>query len=71
MTTRDIGSLHRSTIKELAADLQSPIEVVEQLYHNELRMLETHARIRVYLPLIVRRKVRDALRERQATIKAD
>jgi hypothetical protein len=69
MVTADIGSLHRSTIEELAADSHSPIELVERLYHDELTVLEPHARIRVYLPLIVRRKVREALRQRQLAIK--
>ena len=66
MANLDIGLLHRSTIEELAADSHSPIELVERLYQDELTVLEPHARIRVYLPLIVRRKVREALRRRQA-----
>jgi Protein of unknown function (DUF3562) len=68
MSTADIASLHRSTIEELAAGSDSPIELVEQLYHNELTVLEPQARIRLYLPLIVRRKVREVLRRRQESI---
>jgi len=69
MTTADISSLHRSTIEELAADSHSPVELVERLYRDELTILESQARIRVYLPLIVRRRVRDVLRHRQESVK--
>jgi len=62
----DIASLHRSAIEELAADSHSPIEFVEEVYRNELTMLEPQAKIRLYLPLIVRRRVRDVLRQQQA-----
>jgi hypothetical protein len=69
MTTADIASLHRSTIEELAAVSNSPIELVEEVYENELRILEPQAKIRLYLPLIVRRRVRDVLRQRQESVK--
>jgi hypothetical protein len=69
MHTVEVASLHRSAIEELAADSHSPIELIEKLYQNELTILEPGARIRLYLPLIVRRRVRDALRQRQESIK--
>ena len=69
MNTADIASLHRSTIEELAAVSHAPIELVERLYQNELTILEPRARIRLYLPLIVRRRVREVLRHRQESVK--
>jgi hypothetical protein len=65
----DTAALHRSAVEELAAESQSPIELVQKLYQNELTALEPQAKIHLYLPLIVRRKVRDVLRQRQEFIK--
>jgi hypothetical protein len=67
----DLASVHRSTIEALAADSHAPIDFVEKLYRSECTNLEPNARIRLYLPVIVRRRVRDALsRQRQSVIPA-
>jgi len=57
--------LDRSMVEELAATSQAPVDLVERVYRVELTSLESHARIRLYLPIIARRRAREVLRQRQ------
>jgi hypothetical protein len=49
----------------LARETQAPRELVESLYASERTRLERTARIKTYIPLLIHRRVKALLRERQ------
>jgi hypothetical protein len=55
---------HENAIRALAEHSQASRNVIETLYWKELKKLEP-ARITQYLPLVVSRRVREALRQRE------
>jgi uncharacterized protein DUF3562 len=52
-------------IELLARETQVPRELVESLYASERTRLERTARIKTYIPLLIHRRVKALLRERQ------
>jgi len=52
---------HLSTISMLAHELEVPENSMKQLYEEELCVLQEHARIRIYLSVLVSRKIKEKL----------
>jgi hypothetical protein len=59
----EMAASHRIAIEMLAERSHSPFEQVERMYRNELTLLESHARVKQYLPLLTSRRVRELLRQ--------
>jgi hypothetical protein len=53
-------------IELLARETQFPREVVAEIYTSERRKLERTARIKTYVPVLIRRQVKALLRKRRA-----
>jgi len=53
---------HRQAIQSLAESMGLPLNKVSELYERELMILNRTARIKIYLSILVSRKVRDAFR---------
>jgi hypothetical protein len=57
-------------IELLARETHAPLELVESLYASERTRLERTARIKTYIPLLIHRRVKALLRERQPRLVA-
>jgi hypothetical protein len=53
---------HRAAMELLAKESAAPIDQVQTLYEAELSRLEAEARIKSFVPVLVNRRVRAALR---------
>jgi hypothetical protein len=51
--------------KLLAREARMPIETVHEIYNIEHARLDQIARIKTYVPVLIRRHVREVLRTRQ------
>lgn len=51
------------SLAQLANDYGYSLEAVEDLYQQELSLLQRNARIGIYVPLLAMRRVRDVLRD--------
>jgi len=58
-----VHQAQRPSMEKLAADWSCPVELVEQLYVGELKVLERNARIQTFVPVVALRRVREALRD--------
>jgi len=56
---------HQLAIQRLSERSHASLQDVEQMYLVELSRLESHARIKQYLPLLASRRVRELLRHAQ------
>jgi hypothetical protein len=54
-------------MESLARETDIPVELVQEIYINERAKLERTARIKTYVPVLVRRHVKALLRERRAS----
>ncbi len=52
---------HLSAIDMLARDLRIAEDTIRQLYENELRALNEHARIRIFLSIFAIRRIKENL----------
>jgi pantothenate kinase len=50
------------SIKELAKEIDCPVEEVNRIYISTLRLLKSSARIQDYVHVLASKKVRDELR---------
>ncbi|MEY2333091.1 DUF3562 domain-containing protein [Acidithiobacillus ferrianus] len=57
---------HQDTIQSLADECQAPVEEVSRIFYEELQRLEGVARLKVFLPLLVRHRVQLRLRGKEA-----
>ncbi len=48
-------------IAELARQTQRPVDEVRAVYERELNELERYATVKTYVPVLARRRARDAL----------
>lgn len=55
----------RSAIESLAKELGVPVEQVERVYRAQVRAVETGARIKNFVPVIVASRVRSELRRQR------
>jgi len=56
------GSSAEDAIRDLANLTKRPTEEVREIYERELRRLSGHAKVTNYLTILVKRRVREALR---------
>ncbi len=56
----------QSTIASLARETGVPLETVRTLYSAEQAKLEQTARIKTYVSVLIRRRVKDLLQDRRA-----
>jgi hypothetical protein len=54
---------HAHNIERLAQEVNYPVQVIETLYEETLARLKTSATIHDYLPILVAKGVRQALKE--------
>lgn len=54
-------------IESLARETDTRVELVQELYTSERAKLERTARIKTYVPILIRRHVKALLREQQAS----
>lgn len=54
---------HAHNIERLAQEIDYPVQVIEPIYEETLARLKTNARIHDYLPILVAKGVRQALKE--------
>ena len=55
-----------SVVHSLARELNLPLEHVARVYRDEAAKIETEARIKTFVPVIVRSRVRAELRRQQS-----
>jgi hypothetical protein len=55
-------------IESLARETDTPVELVQQIYVSERAKLERTARIKTYVPVLIRRQVKAILREQRASL---
>lgn len=55
-------------IESLARETDTPVELVQQIYSSERAKLERTARIKTYVPVLIRRQVKAILREQRASL---
>ena len=54
-------------IQSLARETAMPVELVQEIYSSEREKLEQKARIKTYVPVLLRRHVKALLREQRAS----
>jgi Protein of unknown function (DUF3562) len=54
-----------SEIEGLARETDTPLDTVHRIYHVERAKLEQFARIKTYVPVLTRRRVKDLLQNRR------
>jgi uncharacterized protein (DUF2126 family) len=54
---------HARAIQKLAQELGIPVEEVNRSYHDILEALRKEAKVRVFLPIIVSRMVKERLQQ--------
>jgi hypothetical protein len=59
--------LHLDQINHISRELNIPLEDLKQLYEGVLMHLKAKATITIYLPIFVRRRVRDMLSSRHSS----
>jgi hypothetical protein len=55
-------------VESLARETNTPVELVQEIYTLERAKLESTARIKTYVPVLVHRYVKDLLRDRRASL---
>ena len=55
-------------IESLARETDTPVALVQQIYTSERAKLERTARIKTYVPVLIRRQVKAILREHRASL---
>jgi hypothetical protein len=55
-----------SDIENLARETDMPVEIVHEIYSIEHAKLEQGARIKTYVPVLTRRRVKDLLQTHRA-----
>lgn len=56
-------SRHQHTIEQLAQEIDYPARLIEPIYENLLARLRANATVQDYLPILVAKGVRNALKE--------
>ncbi len=59
--------LHFDQINNLSHDLNVPLEDLKLLYQGELMNLKAKATITIFLPIFVRRRIRELLSSRHSS----
>ncbi len=63
--THCAGEVSRAAMESLARELSVPLEQVEEACRREAEALESDARIKNFVPVLVTSRVRSELRRRQ------
>ncbi|MES2830801.1 MAG: DUF3562 domain-containing protein [Pseudomonadota bacterium] len=56
-------SRHQHNIEQLAQEIDYPAQLIEPIYENLLARLRSNATVQDYLPILVAKGVRNALKE--------
>lgn len=67
MSERSVSLSADGEVESLARETHTPVEVVTEIYASERTKLERTARIKIYVPILIHRRVRTLLRERRAS----
>lgn len=62
MTDESIKTDVTAEIETLARETELPVALVQQIYVRERTKLEQTARIKIYLPVLIHRQVKELLR---------
>jgi Protein of unknown function (DUF3562) len=65
MNPHDLTS-HQSEIEQLARETHMPVDLVDQIYNIEHAKLDRSARIKTFVPVLTRRRVKARLRTQRA-----
>jgi hypothetical protein len=65
MNPHDLTS-HKSEIEQLARETHMPVDLVDQIYNIEHAKLDRIARIKTFVPVLTRRRVKARLRTQRA-----
>jgi hypothetical protein len=60
-----------SDIESLARETDMPIATVQEIYKIERAKLDQAAKIKAYVPVLIRRRVKELLRVQNSTLKID
>lgn len=60
--------LHDAQIAQIASELKRPLAEIDKLYEELLSELAPRARVTMYLPVIVARRVRDRCLRKNVTL---
>jgi hypothetical protein len=66
MSDRMVQPHLESDIELLARETDMPIETVHEIYNIEHAKLEQLARIKTYVPVLIRRRVKELLQDQRA-----
>ena len=64
---RKVSLDNEDQLESLARETHTPVELVTEIYASERTKLERTARIKIYVPILIHRRVRTLLRERRAS----
>ena len=67
----EIPAQRKSDIESLARETQTPIAIVDEIYRIEHAKLDRMARIKTFVPVLIRRRVKELLRSRRSAPKLD
>ena len=68
MSDQSINPPTNAEMENLARETGMPVELVQEIYTSERAKLERTARIKTYVPILIRRHVKALLREQQAAM---
>jgi hypothetical protein len=60
-----------SDIESLARESDMPVATVQEIYKIEHAKLDQMAKIKTYVPVLIRRRVKELLRVRRSTLKIE
>ncbi len=63
----DVIASQAAEIEGLARETDMPLDTVDRIYQVERAKLEKDARIKTYVPVLTRRRVKDLLQERRSS----
>jgi Protein of unknown function (DUF3562) len=64
------NSVQESDIESLARETRTPVRAVQEIYQLEHAKLERNAKIKTYVPVLARRRVKDLLRGKSRSTQA-
>ena len=67
----EIPAQRKSDIESLARETQTPIAIVDEIYRIEHAKLDRVARIKTFVPVLIRRRVKELLRSQRSAPKID
>ena len=67
----EIPAQRKSDIESLARETETPIAIVDEIYRIEHAKLDRVARIKTFVPVLIRRRVKELLRSQRSAPKFD